>query len=194
MLVEVSITTATWRAAPANRPRICGRPSARPSSAAATARLELLEEGRQLAGQEVALSPGENRFTYQSRAGQPGIARLQARVEGQPDTFAQNNSGAATALVAPQPHVLLVESDRGASARLRLALRGAGVQADVRLAQQLPSQLSDLDAYEGVVLVDVPAGDLTLDQMATLREFVRSEGRGGGVIDTGSASSSGVSL
>ena len=148
------------------------------SSAAATARLELLEEGRQLAGQEVALSPGENRFTYQSRAGQPGIARLQARVEGQPDTFAQNNSGAATALVAPQPHVLLVESDRGASARLRLALRGAGVQADVRLAQQLPSQLSDLDAYEGVVLVDVPAGDLTLDQMATLREFVRSEGRG----------------
>src|SRR5262249_44845183 len=86
----------------------------------------------------------------------------------------------ATALVAPQPKVLLVESHPGDAARLRAALRPAGVLADLREATRLPTQLSELDAYEGIVLIDVPAGDLTLDQMATLREFVRSEGRGGG--------------
>jgi len=89
--------------------------------------------------------------------------------------------------VAPQPKVLLVESQNGAADHLREALQPAGVQADVRAARRLPTQLSELDAYEGIVLIDVPAGDMTLDQMATLREFVRSEGRG--LVATGGRSS-----
>jgi hypothetical protein len=113
--------------------------------------------------------------------------QLRATIDGQPDTFLQNNSGAATALVAPQPKVLLVESQNGAADRLRQALQPAGVLADVRAARRLPTQLSELDAYEGVVLIDVPAGYMTLDQMATLREFVRSEGRG--LLATGGRSS-----
>src|SRR5215213_4419345 len=157
------------------------------SSAAVNARLELFANAQQLEVQQVALSPGENRFTYQGRAGEPGIMQLRATIDGQPDTFPQNNSGAATALVAPQPKVLLVESQNGAADHLREALQPAGVLADVRLARRLPTQLSELDAYEGVVLIDVPAGDMTLDQMATLREFVRSEGRG--LLATGGRSS-----
>ena len=157
------------------------------SRAATDARLELFANTQQLEVQQVALSPGENRFTYQGRAGAPGIMQLRATIDGQPDTFPQNNSGAATALVAPQPKVLLVESQSGAADRLREALQPAGVLADVRAAQRLPTQLSELDAYEGIVLIDVPAGDMTLDQMATLREFVRSEGRG--LLATGGRSS-----
>ncbi len=157
------------------------------STGAADARLELFENTTQLEAQQVTLAAGENRFTYHGRAGDPGIMQLRATIDGGPDTFAQNNSGAATALVAPQPKVLLVESQAGASARLRAALQPAGVLADVRSAAQLPTQLSGLDAYEGIVLIDVPAGDMTLDQMATLREFVRSEGRG--LVATGGRSS-----
>src|SRR5262249_5004675 len=97
---------------------------------------------------------------------------------GQPDTVDRNNSAAATALIAPPPKVLLVEGQGGAAAPLRTALRPAGVTTEVIDPAVLSSRLSDLDAYEGIVLVDVPAGALTLDQMTTLREFVRSEGRG----------------
>ncbi len=157
------------------------------STGAAAARLELFENAQQLEVQQVALAPGQNRFTYRGRAGAPGIMQLRATIAGGPDTFPQNNSGAATALVAPQPKVLLVESQVGAAARLREALQPAGVLADVRSAARLPTQLSELDAYEGIVLIDVPAGDMTLDQMATLREFVRSEGRG--LVATGGRSS-----
>ncbi|HEU5104105.1 MAG TPA: VWA domain-containing protein [Roseiflexaceae bacterium] len=157
------------------------------STEAAQAQLQLFENARQLEQQQVTLSPGENRFTYRGRAGQPGILQLRASIDGTPDTFAQNNGGAATALVAPQPKVLLLESRPGAGARLRAALRPAGVQSDLRQAQDLPTQLSELDEYEGVVLLDVPAGELTLDQMATLREFTRSEGRG--LVATGGRSS-----
>jgi uncharacterized membrane protein len=157
------------------------------SSEPGSAQLELRANGQELASQQVTLEPGQNRFSYPTRAGQPGIALIEARVEADPDTFAQNNVGGATALVAPQPRVLLIESRAGTAARLRAALRRAGVQADVRPAQRVPTQLSELDAYEGIVLVDVPAGDMTLDQMATLREFVRSEGRG--LVATGGRSS-----
>jgi uncharacterized membrane protein len=157
------------------------------SSAAGQARLDLLENGRPLATQEITLVEGVNRFTYQSRAGTPGIARFEARLDGAPDTFEQNNVGGATALIAQQPRVLLLESRIGAGSRLRTALRRAGVAAELHEATELPAQLSELDTYEGIVLIDVPAGDLTLDQMATLREFVRSEGRG--LIATGGRSS-----
>jgi Ca-activated chloride channel homolog len=165
------------------------------SSAAAEAQLAIDDGMTQLVAQQIQLSAGENNLTYQARAGQPGILRLRATLEpganagqgaGQ-DTFAQNNRGAATALVAARPRVLLIESRAGMTAPLQAALRPAGIDAETIEAQAVPARLSDLEDYEGVVLVDVPAGDLTLDQMITLREFVRSMGRG--LVATGGRSS-----
>ena len=148
------------------------------SNGTATARLTLDDGVTPLATQQVTLSAGENRLTYHSRAGAPGILKLRATIAGELDTFTQNDSGAATALVAARPRVLLVESRTGTADALRAALRPAGVAAETIAASALPARLSDLEDYEGIVLVDVPAGDLTLDQMTTLREFVRGEGRG----------------
>lgn len=157
------------------------------SSSTATAQVALFEGERALITQQVALSPGDNRLTYHTRAGQPGIVRLRATVEGRPDTFARNNSLAATALVASRPRVLLIEGREGNAATLRAALRPAGILAETIDAAGAPAQLSALAAYEGIVLIDVPASSLTLDQMATLREFVRSEGHG--LVVTGGRSS-----
>jgi uncharacterized membrane protein len=164
------------------------------SSEAAEAQLALDDGTAQLVAQHIQLSAGENRLTYQARAGRPGILRLRATLNpglsggaGGLDTFAQNNRGAATALVAPRPRVLLVESRAGTTAPLQAALRPAGIDAETIDAQAVPTRLSDLEGYEGVVLVDVPAGDLTLDQMIALREFVRSAGRG--LVATGGRSS-----
>jgi Ca-activated chloride channel homolog len=148
------------------------------STTTANAQLELFDGTQLIAAEQVPLVPGLNHFTFTNRAGQPGIARLHATITGQPDASDRNNSAAATALVAPQPQVLLVEGQAGAATQLRTALRPAGVRADVIDPATLSSRLSDLALYEGIVLVDVPAGALTLDQMTTLREFVRSEGRG----------------
>ena len=155
------------------------------SSQAAEAQLAIDDGTAQLVAEQVRLSPGENRLTYQARAGAPGILRLRATLApnsdgggGGDDTFVQNNRGAATALVAPRPRVLLVESRAGTAAPLQTALRPAGIDAETIEAEEVPTRLSDLEKYEGVVLVDVAAGDLTLDQMIALREFVRSTGRG----------------
>ncbi|GAB4214808.1 MAG: VWA domain-containing protein [Roseiflexaceae bacterium] len=151
-------------------------------------RLELFDGNRLLEAREVPVTPGEQTVEpFRARAASPGVARLRAVITAEPDAFPQNNSAAATAIVAPPPRVLVVEGSSGGAAPLRVGLREAGIETDVIDAGRLPAQLARLDAYEGVVLVNVPAGDLSLDQMTTLREFVRSEGRG--LVVTGGRSS-----
>ncbi|MEM8535339.1 MAG: VWA domain-containing protein [Chloroflexota bacterium] len=157
------------------------------SNEATNAQLQLSDNANELARRDVPLEVGENTFTFRNIAGEPGIAQLEVSVTSPTDTFAQNNSAAATALVAPPPRVLLVEGENGGSSPLRVALRSANIETDVMQADFLPTQLSLLDGYEGMVLVDIPAGNLTLDQMTTIREFVRSEGRG--LVVTGGRSS-----
>ena len=149
------------------------------STVATGVQLEITAGNERMLTQQVRLSPGENTYLYTGRAGEPGILRLQATISGQPDTLVRNNGAGAAILVAPMPRILLVEGSDGAvSAPLRGALREAGVIADVADPTALPAQISALGLYEGIVLLNVPASSLTFDQMATLREFVRSEGRG----------------
>ncbi len=134
---------------------------------------------RLLAEEQVELVPGNNSFTFPTRASEQGIVRLRARLMGlSSDTFDQNNQAFATTVVDLQPRVLLVEGRSGNAQDLSAALWRSGVESDILPAEDLPTRLSDLQWYEGMVLVDVSAYALSLDQMTTVREFVRSEGRG----------------
>ncbi|MEI7642912.1 MAG: glutamine amidotransferase [Chloroflexales bacterium] len=143
------------------------------------ARLRLWDGPKLLGDQQVALAAGDNSFTFRHRAGEPGVIQLRAELTTpQGDTFAANNDGGATATVIPPPHVLLVTGRPGDGADLAAVLGRQGVQTSQIEAARLPSRLSDLAPYDGMVLVDVPAAALSLDQMAGVREFVRSEGRG----------------
>jgi uncharacterized membrane protein len=143
-----------------------------------TARLQLWANETVVADQEVPLAPGDNPFTFRLRANAPGVVRLRAVVDGVPDTFPRNNVAAAVSIVAPPPRVLLVEGRAAAARELRLALSRAGVESEVIGSAQLPTRLPDLQPFDGMVLLDVSAVDLSLEQMTTVREFVRSEGRG----------------
>jgi Ca-activated chloride channel homolog len=145
---------------------------------AVSARLRLWEGDTLLNDEEVWVAPGSELFTVRHRAGLPGVLRLRAELTPSEDGFSENNGGGATALVAPPPRVLLVEGKPGASAEIGAALESEGVEIRAIGAQQIPIRLSELSDYDGMVLFDVPANDLSIDQMATLREFVRSEGRG----------------
>ncbi|MEI7771851.1 MAG: glutamine amidotransferase, partial [Chloroflexales bacterium] len=155
------------------------RPGAGGLADAQPARLRLWDGAKLLGDQQIALGPGDSSFTFRHRAGQPGVIQLRAElVPPAGDSVAANNSGGATALVTPPPNVLLVTGRPGDGAALAAALGRQGVQTSQIEASGLPSRLSDLAPYDGMVLLDVPAAALSLDQMAGVREFVRSEGRG----------------
>lgn len=139
-----------------------------------------LWEGEVLLGEEqVLLAPGDELFTFRHTARAPGVVRLRAELElAEGDTYVQNNLGAATAVVNPPPRVLVVAQRPEDGALVADALARQGVETRRVSPAELPSDLAALDAFDGIVLLDVPAASLSLDQMAGVREFVRSEGRG----------------
>jgi Mg-chelatase subunit ChlD len=152
--------------------------------------LRLWDGEELLAEQAVNLEPGDNSFSFQQRATSTGVVRLRAAIEGTPDTFARNNSASAAALVEPSPRVLLVEGRPGGAQQFSSALWNAGVESEIIAAGAVPTRLSRLDGYDGMVLVDVPAHALSFDQMTSVKEFVRSEGRG--LVVTGGTNSYGL--
>ncbi len=163
-------------------------PEADPAPVPAT--LRLWEGRQQLDEREILLAPGQNAFSFDISATNPGVLRLRAEVIGTPDTFAQNNNGAATTLVAPPPRILLVEGRPNSAQNLNMALRQANVEVQAISPQAIPTRLSELERFDGMVLIDVPVNTLSLDQMSTVREFVRSEGRG--LVVTGGRNSFGL--
>ncbi|HEU5089459.1 MAG TPA: VWA domain-containing protein, partial [Roseiflexaceae bacterium] len=148
------------------------------STTAGQALLRVSAGGVELAAQNINVQPGENSFRYTNRAGRAGVLAIQAQVEAQPDAFFENNQLAVTTLVAPAPRVLIVSREPTGARILQAALQPLSINTDLATPEQIPTQLSRLDPYESLVLLDVPAGELSLDQMATMREYVRSEGRG----------------
>ncbi|NTV63775.1 MAG: VWA domain-containing protein, partial [Oscillochloris sp.] len=143
------------------------------------AQLRLWQGQQLLAEQQVRLSAGNNSFSIRHTAGAPGVIQLRAELAlPTGDTFAANNSAAATATITRPPMVLMVLGRAGQGGELAGALSNQGMQVSHIEAARLPARLADLMSYDGIVLVDVSASLLSLDQMTTLREFVRSEGHG----------------
>lgn len=148
------------------------------STSATQGQLRLVVGASEETLSNVELHPGDNRFRYQNRAGLAGTLNVYAAIEAQPDTLIQNNVASSVALVAPAPRILIVEGEPASARPLQLALQPLSINTDTIPPNRIPSQLSELARYESIVLLDVPADQLSLDQMANLREFVRSEGRG----------------
>ncbi|WP_298819748.1 VWA domain-containing protein [Chloroflexus sp.] len=143
------------------------------------ARLRVWADGQLLGEEPVFIPAGQYQFVVEHTAGQPGILSLRAEIApAEHDTFSANNAAAATALVIPPPRILLIEGYRDGGAMLGDTLRQAGMEVDRRPPVELSANLERLAAYDGVVLVDVSANQLSFEQMAALRELVRSEGKG----------------
>jgi Ca-activated chloride channel homolog len=150
-------------------------------------------DGEQLLDeQQVTLIPGVNPFDFTITATAPGVLQLRTEVtgEGISEIFARNNSAAATILVVPPPRVLIVEGTPNSGFALSTALQQSSIGSQAIPPQMLPTRLSALEQYDGMVLIDVPVSMLTLEQMTSVREFVRSEGRG--LVVTGGRSSYGL--
>ncbi len=143
------------------------------------AHLRLWVDGRLVADQDLVLTPGTSQFTVRQRAATPGVLQVQAELSiTTGDTFIANNRGGATATVVSPPTILIVADQPELGGWLALVLEREGLSTSQIVPERMPSRISDMAAYDAIILLDVPATALSLDQMATVHEFVRSEGRG----------------
>ncbi len=149
------------------------------------------------------LSRGLQRLRIPLTAGGPGFIRYQVQVAPQADTYYQNNELAAFSRVLGPPRLLLVAPAEGEpiglsgqprpdeASQLARALVASGFILEQVLPTSVPSgDLTGMAPYSGIILVDVPARQLSRRQMRNLQAYVRD--LGGGLLAVGGPTSFGV--
>jgi Mg-chelatase subunit ChlD len=150
------------------------------SPAAGAGIVELWSDGAVLASREVELPAGLSSHAFEAVDLGPGFHALEVRVRGDAalDRTTENDVLPLATVVRDQPRVLLVVPEGADAGVMRGALERGGAEVAVVPPAETPSRLSELAAFDATVLDNVPASDLSLDQMAGLREATRTLGRG----------------
>ena len=147
------------------------------STNAAPAHLQVLIDGQPASEQDVQLAIGQNHVTVSSTEMTEGFHPIEVRITSGFDTDPSNNAAFAYTVVKPKPRVLVVEERENEGAAIENTLRKAQMQVDIRPAEGLGS-LDNLNPLAAVILNNVSATSLTLDQQKTLQTYVSNSGRG----------------
>ncbi|MAG35510.1 MAG: hypothetical protein CL878_04595 [Dehalococcoidia bacterium] len=143
-----------------------------------TGRLRLWANDQLLADDEVTLEPGPREYVV-TRDGWPaGFYGLRAALEVGDDRREQNNEVAGFTVVAPAAQVLVVEGQPGVGEAVQQALNDAQIATQLVGPGDLPSSAGQLEAHDGVVLVNVAAEAMSASQMEALQSYVEESGKG----------------
>jgi secreted protein with Ig-like and vWFA domain len=137
----------------------------------------------------VHLAAGANVVKWKSEVLQPGFTTYKAVLTAAHDHFKGNNQATASLAVKGKPRILYVEGEPAASNHLASALRRENIDVEVRTSYGLPRSPKELQRFDLVLVSDVPAAFVSVDQMAALEGYVRD--LGGGFIMAGGENSFG---
>ncbi|MEM0983768.1 MAG: hypothetical protein AAGI17_07455 [Planctomycetota bacterium] len=169
------------------------------STGPATGRLVLTENGDPIdldpdpgsVGLPIELTGGKEVIAIQVEPTRPGPRSFEAIFEpvsadgtvGSGDSILENNRATGVTFVGREGWVLLVGTDEAEYAQLRDALIASGIRLDIVQPSAMPSTLTELNAYEAVVITNQPSAAFTYQQQEELRRYI--EDSGGGLLMTG---------
>lgn len=148
------------------------------AQAATSARVRLERDGRVLGEKSVPLAAGSNEVPFTVRVPDAGAVTLTAVVQAEGDTMHDNDRLAAPVTVQPRARVLYVEGAPDSARYLRDALAANGIAVQVAKAEEAPTDLRGFDAYDAVILSDVPAPAFGTARMEALARYTRDQGGG----------------
>ncbi len=145
-------------------------------------------------GVVVELDPGKNVLSLPIDPRTPGPVNYEAVFEplnvttstGETvvgDSIPENNRASAVTFVGSEGWVMLVGDAEDEVGPLRDAMTRADLSVRLRRADQVPDDLTRLNAYEAIVLVNQPAYGFSERQQQNLRRYVHDSG--GGLVMTG---------
>lgn len=136
-------------------------------------------------GQLVDLKAGPNVFSIPIPGVRRGPQQFEAifeplseggRMVG--DVVAENNRAGAVTFVSGEGQVLLVAESEEEVRYLRAALEEAKISSEWRPADRVPTTLTEMNAYDAIVLMNEPAYNFSQAQQEDLRRFVHDSGGG----------------
>ncbi len=101
-----------------------------------------------------------------------------ARVREFNDTLLDNNSASAIVFASGKPTVLLVDSNAEQTNDLRWALEEQGLIVQTRPIEGVPQTLTEMQRFDCLILSNVPATSMSLQQMEIIRTYVQDLGGG----------------
>lgn len=156
-----------------------------------------------VAQESVNLLSGQNEFTVRANATRVGFSSFRVQLVPERDVTPQNNALAASVIVGGPPRILLVSPPPQAqqqfggrnvladeTVNLKVALTAAGIDFEETTPRAMPSEIQSLAGYQAIVLVNVPARDLSQRTMTSIQSYVRDIG--GGLVAIGGPNSFGV--
>lgn len=146
------------------------------SNADKEAFIRLSVNDREAAKKKVFLKKGTNQFTFEQMVRETGLLVYKAEMEAENDSFAENNRLQAVTSVKGTPRVLVVQNS--GEPRLEALLEAGGLPADTVAAKQLPASLPGFLKYQSIIFNNIPATDVTEDQMEMMERSVKDFGRG----------------
>jgi Ca-activated chloride channel homolog len=124
----------------------------------------------------IHLETGDTHLSVPRRVEATGSLLLTVRVEL--NVGEMSSALASVVVVKPAGRVLVLEDEPGQADNLVSLLEREGLEIERQPSSFLPPSADALSSFDGVVLVNTPATNLTLDQQRTLQSFVQDLGRG----------------
>lgn len=143
-----------------------------------SADVRILRNGEPVETKKVALSRGKTVLNFQQSVDKAGSYEYKAILECAADARTENNVALSTTIVRGKPKVLYVEGETAQSRYLAEALKSGGMQVEVRDRSGIPKSLAQMNAYDMLVMSDIPAWNLTPDQMQVIASGVKDMGIG----------------
>jgi uncharacterized membrane protein len=137
-----------------------------------------------------ALEKGENRFRVRQSIDDQRQVAFAAQVRAASDTLLDNNEASGLVLATGKPTVLVIDQDPEQIDSFRWALEEQDLRIEARPPQGLPKDLAELQKFDCLIVSNVPATEMSLNQMDIIRTYV--EDLGGGLIMTGGDQSFGL--
>lgn len=157
---------------------------------ATPARVRLLRDGILHAERELQLKAGSNPLSFRDSLSERGNHSYELLVEAPDDTLAENNLLQGVVAVKGPPRVLLLSAEKDSQRVISRVLQVQGYAVVESSPQTHSLSLSELSAYDLLVLDNVPAFQLTHAKMENIEKYVRD--LGGGVLVIGGAQSYGA--
>jgi Mg-chelatase subunit ChlD len=124
------------------------------------------------------VSSGLTRLMFRDRATTPGVSEYTLVVQGpKDDPIPENNTARALVGIEGARPVLIVSSVGEASGLVKI-LRAGGLQVVGKTPVQCTWSLEQLSQYSAVILENVPAGEVGMNGMQTLANWVEETGSG----------------
>ncbi len=144
----------------------------------ADATIRLLRNGEYVKTYDAKLGAGVVSLELPQVIDKEGSYSFDCVIESDTDTLAENNRALGFSVIRGQPKVLYCEGDPGEETYLLDALHAANVRSDVVGLAGVPTALAQLQQYDSIILSDVRADLISLEQMKMIRSGVRDLGIG----------------